>query len=1029
MRNTTILLLSLMVMQLPLVGQVDGKYLEGLSYRFIGPAGMGGRVTDIESVPGKPEIAYVATGGGGLWKTMNGGTTWKPIFERQGTFSIGDIALDPQNPSTIWVGTGETNPRNSVSFGDGVYRSTDAGETWQFMGLGGTERISRILVHPKNSNLVFVGAMGHAFGAHPDRGVFMTSDGGKTWQKTLYVDDQHGVSDLDMDAENPNLLYAGMWRFERKPWTFQSGSEKGGMFRSVDGGLSWKKVEKGLPKLVGRIAVKVAPSRPEVVYVLAEAKDGTLFRSEDHGVSFTKVTDNYDIVYRGFYFTDLRVDPKNEKRLYALAFTVQLSEDGGKSWRDIAKNVHADMHAMWIDPVNPERLWLGGDGGVCSSKDGGEKWSYHNNIPLGQYYQIHADMREPFYHLVGGQQDNSTWSGPSQTKDAAGILNSDWKFVSGGDGFYALSDPLQPDVFLSESQGGRISRTDLRTGESKALAPSPRAGLQTDSRYRFNWNTPIVASPHGKSTYYFAGNVIFQTSNFGKTWEPISGDLSTNNKTKYVPAGGAIFQEETTAENNGTVISLSESPVKAGVIWAGTDDGNVQVTVNGGGAWKNVAAQLGVSGEKVISHVEASRYAAETAFVSVDRHMFDDFKPYLFKTTDGGQTFTSIAGNLPEKAYVQVVKEDPKNPRLLYAGTELGLFVSFEGGMKWQRLELKNMPRVAVHDLLVHPRDNDLVVATHGRGIAILDDIAWLQQMDAQTLTQRAFLFPPRAGLRYTRRNAGNGLGDAEFAGPNPPAGVLLTYWLKEKPGKDQPLRLQIFDAANRKIGEVKNPPAEAGVQRAAWNLRWEAPKARKDVGGEAAETGPGANLGSIVALPGKYEAKLTFGEQIVSTQGFEVKMDPTVPVTAEELREQFQQSLRLRTMLAGTNQALRNLDQVKSQLEASEKLADAAGKARIAVMKKELDVEILRFDSGVIRLRSVEKPRVLQEISALWQPVTAGNGAPTAVQVQAVNEVEGLYRQALEAHNQFVTAKLPGWDEELRRMKLLGLSAVGGVQ
>lgn len=1007
--------------------QVDAKHFNQLAYRFIGPAGMGGRVTDVEAVPGKPHIAYVGTGGGGLWKTTNGGTTWTPIFERQGTFSIGDIALDPQNPDTIWVGTGEANPRNSVSFGDGVYRSTDGGVSWQHMGLAGTERIARILVHPKNSNIVFVGALGHAFGPHPDRGVFVTTDGGKTWQKTLYVDPSHGIADMDIDVSNPNILLAAVWKFERKPWTFTSGSEEGGIFRSVDGGMTWKKVSKGLPKLLGRVGVKVAPSKPETVYVIAESKEGSLFRSDDHGASFTKVTDNSDIIWRGFYFTDMRVDPANENRLYALSFTVQLSTDGGKTWKDTSANIHPDMHAMWIDPLNPAHLWLGSDGGVSSSVDRGEKWRYHNNIPLAQYYQIHADNRLPFYHLTGGQQDNSTWTGPSRTRDRAGIANGDWRLISGGDGFYALSDPDQPDVFLSESQGGRIVRTDLRTGEQKAVAPSPRSGLQTESKYRFNWNTPIVASPHGKSTFYYAGNVIFQSSNFGKSWEPISGDLTTNDKTKYAPAGGPIFNEATTAENNGTVINLSESPIKQGVIWAGTDDGNVQVTMNGGRNWTNVAPKLGVPAASVISHVEASRLAAETAYVSVDRHMFDDFKPYLFRTTDGGKTFASIVGNLPEKAYVQVVKEDPKNPKLLYAGTELGLFVSFDSGGNWQRLSLKNMPHVAVHDLLVHPRENDLVVATHGRGLAILDDIAALQQMDASIAAKDGHLFAPRTAYRMAGSNQNGWMGDQNYFGPNPPPGALLTYWLKERPGAGKELKIEIFDGQNKRVAAVRNPATEPGLQRVNWNLRYEAPAVRRDTSDP--EAGPGGTPGAVLALPGRYTVKMMLGGTVVSEQALEVRVDPTVTVAAEDLKQQFDVAMRMRTLISGVNQALKSLDQVKSQLEQSEKVASGAAKDRLAAMKKELAEEFARFESGGVRYRVIQAPKLSEEMGPVFAAVANGNSGPTGAQVAAVAELEAIYKTEIAAYNQFVSTKLPAWDGELRQLKLLGLTAVTPVR
>ncbi|HYE13269.1 MAG TPA: hypothetical protein VD968_02385, partial [Pyrinomonadaceae bacterium] len=423
------------------------KSFERLEWRQIGPANMGGRTADVEGVPGRPEVVYVATASGGLWKTTNGGVRWSPVFDRQGTISIGDIALEPGNPDVVWVGTGEANPRNSVSFGDGVYKSTDGGKTWQHVGLRDSERISRILINPRDPNVVYVGALGHAFGINEERGVFMTTDGGKTWSKTLYVDAEHGIADMDIDPSNPNVLYAAVWKFKRTPWTHTSGSEKGGVFRSTDGGRTWKRLEGGLPKLVGRIGVKVAPSNPSVVYAITEAKDGTLWRSDDRGETWRNVSKETRIVSRGFYYTDLRVDPQNENRVYAIASTLFVSIDGGRTFRSITGRTHIDYHALWIDPTNPKRMWQGQDGGVAVSYDAGESWEYVNNMPLGQFYQIHADNRQPFYHLVGGLQDNGTWTGPSRTREPSGILNDDWRMVSFGDGFFALNHADDPDLY------------------------------------------------------------------------------------------------------------------------------------------------------------------------------------------------------------------------------------------------------------------------------------------------------------------------------------------------------------------------------------------------------------------------------------------------------------------------------------------------------------------------------------------------------------------------------------------------------
>ncbi|MFY9607479.1 MAG: hypothetical protein WAU45_02550, partial [Blastocatellia bacterium] len=894
----------------------DPRQFERMEWRSIGPCNMGGRTADVEGVAGNPNIVYVGTASGGVWKTTNAGTTWTPIFEKQGTISVGDIAVQAGSPDVVWVGTGESNTRNSVSFGDGVYRSNDGGKSWTHMGLKDTERISRIVIHPSNPDIVYVAAVGHAFAPNEERGVFMTTDGGKTWQKTLYIDREHGASDLDIDPNNPNILYAGMWKFERKPWTFTSGDEKGGVFRSIDGGRTWKQLTNTLPKLMGRIGVQVAPSNSNVVYVIAETKEGMLYRSDDRGETFKLVCKEPRIVSRGFYYTTVRVDPLDENRVYAVASTLFVSIDGGKTFRSITGRVHIDYHAFWVDPKNPNRIWVGQDGGISVSYDRGEKWESVHNMPIGQYYQIHADNREPFYWVMGGLQDNGTWTGPSRNREPGGIMNDDWTMFSFGDGFWALNHPDDPNLYLSESQGGEVVRSHLVTREQQQVKPYAvdSGGAAENQKYRFNWNSPLLPSPHDKNTVYLAGNVVFKSTDFGKTWQQISTDLTTNDPAKLKDAGGPIAVENSTAEYHCTIISLAESPLKPGVIWAGTDDGNVQMTTDGGKNWSNLTRNVPkIPANSPVSHVEPSRTNAAVAYASFDRHMFDDFRPYVYKTTDAGKTWSDVTGNLPQKGYVHVVREDPRNSSLIYAGTELGLFVSYDDGKTWASLGMKNLPNVAVHDIKVHPRDNDLILATHGRSIWIFDDATPIQQMNSNIASSAAYLFDVRPALRFTSRFHKYGTGDKQFTGPNPPYGALVTYYLKDKPDEKTEVKLQVLDSTGKVIRELKNVPKEPGLNRASWDLRYEGPRTRKPPTDEelAFSAGP---VGPRV-LPGTYTLRLMVGDKTLDKK-VDVKLDPSISVSTADLQTQLDQSLKLRDMQSALTDGIRAVDSVKEQLE-----------------------------------------------------------------------------------------------------------------
>jgi photosystem II stability/assembly factor-like uncharacterized protein len=994
-----------------------------LEWRSIGPANMGGRTADVEGVPGDPNTVFIASASGGLWKTVNGGISWKPIFERQGTISLGDIALAPSNPEVVWAGTGESNTRNSVSFGDGVYKSTDGGKTWQHMGLRDTERISAIVIHPQNPDIVYVGALGHAFGPNEERGVFMTTDGGRTWTKTLYIDKEHGVSDLDIDPANPNILYAGMWSFERKAWTHRSGSEKGGVYKSIDGGRTWNKLTNGLPKLIGRIGVRVAPSNTNVVYAIVESKEGTLYRSDDRGETFKQVSKEPRIVSRGFYYTTVRVDPTNENKVYAVASTLFVSIDGGKTFRSITGRTHIDYHALWIDPKNPKRMWQGQDGGIAVSQDAGESWEYVNNIPLGQFYQIHTDNRLPFYNIMGGLQDNGAWTGPSRTREPSGIMNDDWRMISFGDGFYILNSPDDPEIYISESQGGNILRTDFRTREQQEVNPWGRGsgdGPALGEKYRFNWNAPIVQSPHDGNTIYLAGNVVFKSTDFGKTWEQISTDLTTNDPEKQKDAGGPVAFENSTAEYHTTITAIAESPLQKGLIWVGTDDGNLQVTTDAGKNWANVIKNVpGLAANSGVSHVEPSRTSAQLVYAAFDRHMLDDFRPYVFKTTDGGKSWINITANLPSKAYVQVVREDPRNPNLLYAGTELGLFASYTGGKEWIRLELKNLPHVAVHDIQIHPRENDLILATHGRSIWILDDATPIQQMSPELVSREAHLFPVRPALRFTSRFTRYGIGDKVFTGPNPSYGALITYYLKEKPDDKTTFKVEIFDQAGKLVQALNRPSKEKGMNRVAWNLRFGGAEVRQPPPEEETATG-GPPRGPQV-LPGNYIVRLTLGDKKIEER-VEVRLDPTVNTPLTDLQSQLELTLKLRDMQSSTNTALRFLDSIKDQIKHTETTMKNLNKEPDKEMTKAFEDYVKRIDELEDRVaRRSEglgipgKSRVADRVGDLFFSIEATNAAPTSYQRKYFAEIEPEFRERMAEVNKFIAETVPQWNEKLR--------------
>jgi photosystem II stability/assembly factor-like uncharacterized protein len=983
----------------------EAAALKSLEWRSIGPANTSGRVTDIAGIPGDPTTFFVAGADGGLWKTTNSGTTFEPLFEDQPVYSVGAVTLAPSDHHIIWLGTGEGDPRNSVSYGNGVYRSTDGGKHWKHLGLDKTERIKRIAVDPQNPDIALVCAVGREWGPNEERGVFKTTDGGQNWEKVLYIDEDTGCSEIAMDPSNPRYVYAGMWTFRRQPWRFDGGGGETALYKSTDGGATWTKKTAGLPKgPMARIGLAIARSQPNIVYLITEAKDeGVLFRSEDWGESWVKVHDNPNINFRPFYYSDIRVDPNDPDVVYSLSGPLNKSTDGGKTFKTIAQSVHGDHQALWIDPENSNRILNGNDGGYAVSYDGGKAWTILNNVVLSQFYQIFFDDRDPYY-VCGGLQDNGNWCGPSRTGHRAGILKDDWYTVSFGDGFYTVPIPGEPHLVYSNIQGGPIYITDTRSGSMRLISPYPRKSGSAgdaivDHKYRFNWDAPIHISPHDPKTVYYGGNVLFKSTNYGHSWEEISPDLTTDDAEKQQSSGGPVYVDNTAAEFHCTILTIAESPVEAGVIWVGTDDGNIQVTRDGGANWNNVTGNVKeLPAFTWVAKFEASNFESGTAYVAVDNHRLDDFKPHVFKTTDYGETWTSLAGGLPQDDYVKVVREDPKNPNLLYVGMERGLFASWDGGKTWVSIR-NNLPPVSVRDIKIHPRENDLIIGTHGRGAWILDDIAPLQKL-AEAMKADSYLFDVRPATRWQLWMRHASLGEGTFVAPNPPAGAFINYYLQEAP--EGPLEITITDSAGQPVIDLTEKQPKAGVNRTVWNLRHAGPTPISVLPPEA--EGMMAMVERIFgsmgppAVPGDYTVSLKIGENEHSTK-VTVKGDPRLELSQADYEAQFKAAKDLRELTSKVNGAIDTTLGLRMQLAGLErqmKMAGAAGAEQMkpvaeAVKKASEEVKAIdnRLRQPVMGMMYRQYPRMMEELFMSTIFLVASSSPPTEGQLVVIEELK----------------------------------------
>lgn len=1021
----TLLLAATLLCPLCLLAQdtkFDSDSISGLGARNIGSAEMSGRVSALTAVRENGRLTvFVGAASGGVWKSVNEGTTYKPVFDKQPVQSIGAIAVDPTSPKIIWVGTGESWTRNSVSIGDGIYKSTDGGENWTNMGLKDSERISKILIDPKDDNTVYACVPGKLWSDSEDRGVYKTTDGGKTWTRILKGSNlSTGCSMMSMSARDPKTLYAGMWDFRRRGWTFRSGGETptspsaSGLFKTLDGGKTWtelnEKSAKGLPpKPWGRIAVTTAPSHPDVVYAFIESTHSALFRSGDGGKTWEERDRSQMMVWRPFYFANLIVDPKDENKVYKPDGGLIASNDGGKSFSGISGGAHGDFHDLWIDPENTNNVIAGDDGGIWYSYDSGNKWVKANNLPISQFYHVSVDMADP-YHVYGGLQDNSVWIGDSAYP--GGISNSRWENLYGGDGFFAFSDPADSSYVYVEAQGGFVGRVNHSTLETRSIQPQPNYG---EGKLRFNWNTPIHVSPTQKNVVYIGAQFLFRSKDYGQTWDRISPDLTTNDpeKQKQEQSGG-VTVDNSVAEMHTTIYSISESPRNSQVIWAGTDDGNLQLTRDGGKNWTNLVANVpNLPKASWVSWVEASRFDESTAYAVFDRHTFGDIAAYAFKTTDFGKTWQPlISKDSGVRGYAHVIKEDTVSPNLLFLGTEFGLWVSLDGGKQWAQYKGGDFPNVAVRDIAVHPRESDLVLATHGRGIWIIDDITPLRHLTPDVMAQDAAFLAGKPVQQRLIAQGGWVDGDAAFVGRNPPDAALITYYQKKRHIFGR-MKIEIFDA-DGKLVDTLPANSRRGISRVEWQMRLKAPRVPP-----AATAAFEAAFGPRV-VPGAYTVKMTRGKETYTTQ-LVVHLDPRVTYTVEDRKLDFDAVMRVYKLLGDLSFDVDRINGVHDALldraaklgkndPLAKRLNDLAANAES--MRKKI---VATTEGGAI----TGEERIREKTSQLYGALTNYEGRPADYYVTRIDSLTHDRKDVAAEFDTFISKELQGVNTSLAAKKL----------
>ena len=991
----------------------DAATISGLPARNIGSATMSGRIAAVDAVDQNGRITvFVGSASGGVWKSVNGGTTFQPVFDRESVQSIGAVTIDPSNPKTIWVGTGEAWMRNSVSVGDGVYKSTDGGENWTNVGLKDSEHIAKILVEPGDGNNVLVCATGHLWDDNDERGVYKTSDGGKTWKKVLAgANGSSGCGLMTMSRQEPKTIYASMWDFRRQGWTFRSGGPGSGLFKSTDGGDHWAEISdssaKGLPpKPWGRLAVAVAPSKPQVVYANIEAEKGrALYRSDDGGASWRKLDASNYMVWRPFYFGNLIVDPRDENKIFKPDLILLYSTDGGKTFNVVSGGVHGDFHDVWINPKNTNVVIAGDDGGLWRSEDGGNRWKHQMNLPVSQFYHVSTDNSDP-YRVYGGLQDNSSWVGDSSYP--GGVSNSRWENMFGGDGFWMFEDTADPDYIYAEAQGGEIGRVNRYTHQTRDIKPLPNYG---EKKLRFNWNTPIHMSPNEKGTLYIGAQFLFRSRDHGQSWDRISPDLTTNDpeKQKQEESGG-VTVDNSSAEMHTTIYSISESPKNGQIIWVGTDDGNVQITRDGAKTWSNVVGNIsGLGKNSWVSTIEASRYDEATAYGTFDRHNFGDMKPYAYKTSDYGKTWTALP--LQEsgvRGYAHVIKEDSVNPNLLFLGTEFGLWISVDSGRHWAQYKGSNFPATAVRDMAVQARESDLVLATHGRGIWIIDDISAWRALTPDLMSKEAVLIPGRA-IQYFEARGGWSEGSESFRGPSRPSEAQITYYQKARHIFGD-LKIEIFDQ-NGKLVDTVAGSKHRGLNRASWSMRLKGP-AVPPAATLLGEAGQGPRV-----LPGTYTVKMTKGDKVYTEQ-LNVTLDPRAKFSLEDRKAQFELTMKIYRTIEHMTYSVEAIEGVRNS--ANERAARLPEKDPLRKQLQELAATCDGLRSKMVATKEggmiTGEERIRELLGQLYGSVNGYEGRSADYQAARAESLGHELEDVIAEFQKLTQQELPGINAGLKK-------------